>query len=135
INKVRSDVAAAQGERSPSRRALVLVNRSGPLMAAGSGTTADAILALAGLDNAFASQSGYKPVSAEGLAALAPEMIIITEASLHASGGMEQFQSGAGMSSTPAARHHRVIAMDDLLIQGLGPRVGQAIRQLKQAAR
>lgn len=134
-DKVRSDVAAAQNEPSTPRRALVLVNRSGPLMAAGSNTTAAAILALAGLNNAFSEQVGYKPVSAESLAVLAPDMIVITQASLEASGGMDQFQSKAGISSTPAAQHHRIIAMDDLLIQGIGPRVGQAIRQLKQAAR
>ncbi|MGB6104232.1 MAG: helical backbone metal receptor [Pusillimonas sp.] len=133
--KVRSDVAAAQGMPVTSRRALVLVNRSGPLMGAGRDTAADAILELAGLNNALAQQKGYKPISAEGLAMLAPELIIITAASLQASGGMEKLRTGAGIASTPAAKNNRIIAMDDLLIQGIGPRVGQAIRQLKEAAR
>ncbi|WP_073105830.1 heme/hemin ABC transporter substrate-binding protein [Pollutimonas bauzanensis] len=133
--QVRQDVAAARSAPGPSRRALVLVNRSGPLLGAGSHTAAAAVLALAGLENALDKQTGYKPVSAEGLAVLAPEMIIITDASAQASGGLEKFKAGAGVSATPAAQQGRVVAMDDLLILGLGPRVGDAIRQLKAAAR
>ncbi|UYO92741.1 heme/hemin ABC transporter substrate-binding protein [Pollutimonas sp. M17] len=135
IAQVRAEVQAAQAQAAPSRRALVLLNRTGPLMAAGSGTAADAVLTLAGLKNVLESQQGYKPISAEGLAALSPELIVISRASLDASGGMEKFRSGAGIASTPAAREGRVLAMDDLLILGLGPRVGQAIHELKEAAK
>jgi len=133
--KIRAEVAAAQALSSTPLRALVLVNRTGPLLGAGGNTTAGAILQLAGLKNALQAQEGYRPISAEGLAVLAPEMIIITQASLRAGGGMAQFLSRAGVSATPAAKNNRVIAMDDLLIQGMGPRVGLAIRQLKEAAR
>ncbi|MCC2595049.1 helical backbone metal receptor [Pusillimonas sp. MFBS29] len=135
VQQVRRDVAAAQATAAPSRRALVLVNRSGPLMAAGQNTAANAILELAGLSNAFSDQTGYKPVSAEGLAMLEPELIIITEASLQASGGMEKLRASAGIASTPAAKRGRMLVMDDLLIQGIGPRVALAIEQLKDAAR
>src|SRR5690606_6522454 len=133
--KVRADISEAQAIASPARSALVVVNRTGPLLGAGRGTAAAAVLDLAGLKNVLDQQNGYKPVSAEGLAMLAPDMIIITETSAQASGGMDKFKSGAGVSTTPAAQQGRVVAMDDLLIQGIGPRVGQAIRQLKEAAR
>lgn len=135
IARVRGEVGSAQALTSPSRRAVVLLNRTGPLMAAGGDTAADAVLALAGLDNVLSDQQGYKPISAEGMAALAPDMIVISKASLQASGGMDEFMASAGVAITPAARHGRVLAMDDLLILGLGPRVGQAIQQLKVAAR
>lgn len=133
--RVRKDVALAQAIASPSRRALVLVNRTGPLMGAGNDTAAAAVLGLAGLENALDTHSGYKPISAEGLLVLAPDMIIITDASAKASGGMATFRGSAGVGATPAAKEGRVVMMDDLLILGLGPRVGQAIRQLKEAAR
>lgn len=135
VDTIRDEVAAARQLPSTSLRTLVLVNRSGPLLGAGGDTTAGAILELAGLENVLAAQPGYKPISTEGLAMLAPELIIITQASLQVSGGMEQFLSRAGVSSTPAAKQNRIIAMDDLLIQGMGPRVATAIRQLKEAAR
>lgn len=135
VGEVRADVAAAQAIPGQARRALVLINRTGPFLGAGQGTAAAAVLELAGLDNVLGNQNGYKPVSAEGLAMLAPDMIIITEASAEASGGMEKFKHSAGVDTTPAAQQGRVLAMADLLILGLGPRVGQAIRQLKEAAR
>lgn len=135
IVKIRKDVASAQAISSPSRRALVLVNRSGPLMGAGNDTAAATVLSLAGLENALGAQSGYKPLSPEGLLTLAPDMIIISTASAQASGGLEKFKASAGVSSTPAVQQGRVVAMDDLLILGLGPRVAIAIHQLKSAAR
>lgn len=135
MGQIRDDVAVAQATASPRRRALVLINRTGPLMGAGKGTAAAEVLSLAGLENVLDTQSGYKPVSAEGLLALEPDMIIITEASAQASGGLAKFKGSAGVSSTPAAQQGRVMAMEDPLILGLGPRVGQAIRQLKAAAR
>ena len=134
-DQVRQEVVEAQAIASPRRRALVLINRTGPLMGAGRDTAAAEVLRLAGLENILGTQSGYKPISAEALLMLEPDMIIITDASAKASGGLEKFQAGAGVSPTPAARQGRVMAMDDLLILGLGPRVGQAIRQLKEAAR
>lgn len=135
IAQVREKVAVAQALPSPRRSALVLINRTGPLMGAGNHTAAAEVLSLAGLDNVLNAQDGYKPVSAEGLLMLAPDMIIITAASALASGGLDVFKERAGVRSTPAAEHGRVVEMDDLLILGLGPRVGQAIRQLKEAAR
>lgn len=133
--RIKAELAAAQAINSPVRRALVLVNRTGPLLGAGSDTAAAQVLELAGLHNVLSAQTGYKPVSAEGLAALAPEVIIITKASALASGGMDAFKARAGVSSTPAAQTGRVVAMDDLLILGLGPRVAQSVRQLKTAAK
>lgn len=133
--RVRADVAAAQAQPSTPRRAIVLVNRTGPLLGAGGNTAAGAVLGLAGLTNALAQQAGYKPVSAEGLAMLAPDMIIVTEASVKAAGGMDKLVGNPAVAATPAARAGRVVAMNDLLILGIGPRVGEAIRSLKAAAR
>ncbi|MDN5863560.1 MAG: ABC transporter substrate-binding protein [Salinisphaera sp.] len=115
--------------------AYPILYRTGQLLAAGRGTTANAILTLAGMQNVLADQKGYKPVSAEGVAALAPDMIVITTASLEASKGLDAFLARPGIAMTPAARHQRVAVMDDLLILGLGPRTGQAIRELKKAAK
>ncbi len=135
IAQVRREVQAAQALPSTPRRALVLLNRTGPMMAAGGDTAANAVLRLAGLENVLASQKGYKPISAEGLATLQPDMIIISAASAKAAGGIDKVKAGAGIAATPAARENRILAMDDLLILGLGPRVGLAIEQLKAAAK
>lgn len=134
LDKIRTSIEAAQSMRGTSRRVLLVMNRTGQLLAAGGNTAANEILALAGLKNVLADQKGYKPVSAESVAALAPDMIVITTASMQASNGKAAFLARPGIAMTPAAKQHRVVAMDDLLILGLGPRTGQAIRALKKAA-
>jgi len=132
--KIRGGIEQARALPGESRRVLLVMNRTGQLLAAGGNTAANEILTLAGLHNVLADQQGYKPVSAEGVAALAPDMIVITSASLKASNGLAAFLASPGIAMTPAARHRRVAVMDDLLILGLGPRTGQAIRELKKAA-
>jgi iron complex transport system substrate-binding protein len=134
LDKIRTSIEAAQSMPGTSRRVLLVMNRTGQLLAAGGNTAANEILTLAGLKNVLADQKGYKPVSAESVAALAPDMIVITTASMQASNGKAAFLARPGIAMTPAAKQHRVVAMDDLLILGLGPRTGQAIRALKQAA-
>jgi len=132
---IRGGIAKAQEGQAPALRAVVLVNRTGSFMGAGGHTAADAVLGLAGLENALAGQQGYGPVSTEGLAALQPDLIVITTTSLQASGGLDAFKSQAGVANTPAARDGRIVVLDDLLILGMGPRVAQAISRLKDAAR
>ncbi|CAM5221833.1 Iron complex transport system substrate-binding protein/vitamin B12 transport system substrate-binding protein OS=Castellaniella defragrans OX=75697 GN=HNR28_001468 PE=4 SV=1 [Castellaniella defragrans] len=131
---IRTKVEQAQGQPGTPRHTLVLMNRTGQFMAAGAQTAAHEILNLAGLHNVLSRQTGYKPLSAEGVAALAPDLIIITKASL-SGGGMRAFLAQPGIAATPAARAGRVFALDNLLILGLGPRTGEAIRALKQASR
>ncbi len=131
---IRGEIAKAQARQTHPLRAVVLVNRTGSFMGAGGHTAADAVLHLAGLDNALAGQNGYTPVSTEGLATLQPDLIVITTTSLQASGGLEAFKARSGVASTPAARNGRIAVLDDLLILGIGPRVAQALTQLKDAA-
>lgn len=130
------DQALTQAQAQPGqpRRALVLMNRTGTPQAAGAGTAADAVLQLAGLHNVMAGVQGYKPVSAESILALAPELIVVTSASAQAMGGIESVRQSAGIAQTPAAANAGVIAIDDLLILGIGLRLPQAITQLRAAS-
>jgi iron complex transport system substrate-binding protein len=115
-------------------RAILLINRSGTPQAAGQGTAANEIMTQAGLVNVLQAQQGYKPVSAEAVAALAPELIVVTATSLQATGGIDALLRLPGLAATPAGAHRRVVVMDDLLILGLGPRLPLALTQLKQEA-
>ena len=87
-------------------------------------------MALAGLVNVMQGQQGYKPLSAEAVGALAPDVLIVTSMSVEASGGLDALLPG--LASTEAAAKRRVVVMDDLLLLGLGPRLPQALTQLKQ---
>lgn len=113
-------------------RAVLLLNRTSTPQGAGHDTAAGLILQLSGLVNVLADQSGYKPISAEALGALAPDVIVIPSSSLEAAGGMEKLLASPGISSTPAAANHCIVVMDDLLILGTGPRLPQAIQAIKE---
>ncbi|MGO3743162.1 heme/hemin ABC transporter substrate-binding protein, partial [Kerstersia sp.] len=132
--KVRTELAASQAlPETPLSTLFIMVRTSKP-SGAGDGTAVNEVLKLAGLTNALASQQGYKTLSAEGVIQLAPEMIVTTTMSLEAVGGMEKFLQLPGVSATPAAQAGRVLALDDLLIMGMGPRLPEALRSLKEAA-
>jgi len=136
---IRTDIEQAIADARTSRSqdepvsAIMLLKRTAQAQAAGAGSTADALLALAGLENVMGRQQGYKPVSAEALAALQPELIITTTSSLDALGGKQALLSDPGIRLTPAAKHEQILILDDMLILGLGPRTARAIRTLAQA--
>lgn len=111
---------------------LVLSSHSGRMQAAGSRTAADATLRLAGGVNLLTEQSGYKPISAEAITALAPEIILTTPLSIPP-GGPAAFARQPGISTTPAARHGRIHVIDELLLLGFGPRLPEALRVLREA--
>jgi len=113
-------------------RAVLIMNRTGTPLGAGGGTAASLVLELAGLVNVLADQQGYKPLSAEALGALAPQVIVVPRLSLEAAGGLDKLRASPGVAATPAAARQCIVAMDDLLVLGTGPRLPQAIRTLKE---
>lgn len=135
IEQIHASVARAQARPGKNLKAALIINRTGTLQAAGSHTAASALMSLAGLTNVLEpAQQGYKAVSAESLVNFGPELIIVTEGSVQASGGLEKFLRHPAIATTPAAINKRIVVMDDLLALGLGPRVAQAIEQLKLAS-
>ena len=132
--EIQSSLRSIAGTDLPPKNALVVLHRGGPLLAAGAGTSADALLKLSGLNNAAHDMQGYKPMSSEALAALAPEIIFTSTVSAQTAGGLAAFASHPGVVATPAAQSGRIVAIDDLLLLGMGPRVAEAVALLRQAA-
>lgn len=129
--RIRASLDAVAGVEPEYRRAMVILHRGGPLLSAGADTSADALLQLAGLQNVADAMKGYKPLSSEALAALAPDVIFTTEASAESAGGLAEFSAHPGIAATPAAKAGRIVAIDDLLLLGMGPRVAEAVALLR----
>lgn len=111
-------------------RALFLLNmQGGRATVGGAGTSADAILKLAGAENAAASVNGFKPMVDEALVEMMPDVIVAMKRS---SGGhdTDQVLSMKGMQATPAGAARRVVAMDGLYLLGFGPRTPAAALDL-----
>ena len=123
--------AVAGIEKKPRVLFLLSIGRSSP-MAGGAKTSADTIIGLAGGINAAAGFEKYKQIPLEGMVALAPDVILVTERSLEALGGVDKLLARTEIAATPAGKNRRLIAMNGLLMLGFGPRTGQAARMLAE---
>jgi iron complex transport system substrate-binding protein len=115
-------------------RALFVYARGGTsAFVSGTGTGAHEMLTLAGARNAAVGFAGYRPVTAEAVAAAAPDVIVVPARGLSSIGGVSGLLALPGLAQTPAGRARRVVAVDDQLLLGFGPRTIDAVRELRRA--
>lgn len=113
--------------------AMVLYLQQGGIqLVAGGGTVASAMLEAAGAIDAAVTNGimGYQPVTAEALAAAAPDIIVTQTLGLEAVGGLEGLQSIPGIAQTPAAENGRIYVYDDELLLGMTPRTGEQLKAM-----
>ncbi|MDE1463172.1 heme/hemin ABC transporter substrate-binding protein [Spartinivicinus poritis] len=106
-------------------------------MVAGTGTSANTLMALAGILNpAATSVKGYRQLTSESLIAMAPEVIIVPDHMFKNSSSLDKLiTQQPGLKQTPAAKNNRVITVDSsLLVGGIGPRIVQAAQKLAAEA-
>lgn len=136
IERMKTELQAAAEKiaRMPARpKVLFIYTRGGGIMnVAGRGTGAEAIIELAGGINAVREYDGYKPLTAEGAVTAAPDFLLISSRGLETSGGIDELLKQPGLAETPAGQARRIVAMDDLLLLGFGPRLGEATRELAE---
>lgn len=135
--RVRRDGTAAMARvpRNGPRFVLVYARGAGTLMVAGGDTGGGAMVELAGGRNAVAAISGFKPLSAEVLIEAAPEVIVVPARGLATIAGETGLLALPGVADTPAGRNRRIVAFDDLLLLGFGPRLPGAIDELARLLR
>lgn len=120
----------AHAKRRP--RALFLLSHSGSPMVSGRGTAADALISLAGADNVVQQFEGYRPLTAEAMAAVAPDVIINTTQGMEALGGAEAFWRRPELALTPAFKRRALVTMEASHLLGFGPRMPLAVQMLHQ---
>lgn len=131
------DAALALAARATGKPKVMFlyVRGAGTQSIGGKGTSADALIAAAGGVDAGTAVgiTGFKPLTAEALAAAQPEVLLLLSAGLESIGGADGLLQIPGVAQTPAGQNRRVLAYDDLYLLGLGPRTGQALRDLTLA--
>ncbi|MEL6980000.1 MAG: ABC transporter substrate-binding protein [Pseudomonadota bacterium] len=137
IDRVSGQLAAAiaaagESEASPRVLFLMTAGRNG-VLAAGADTSAQAIIELAGGENAVTGFNGYKPLSAEVALASAPDVLLMPTHAAEAMGGAETALARPELAATPAGRAKRVVVIDGLLLLGFGPRTPEAVSTLAAA--
>lgn len=124
--------ATAEKTTSTSTKKKVLFALSlanGRIMAGGSHSSADAIIRLAGGENAVSSVSGYKPLTDEAVIAAAPDVVLVMSGgAMHLTA--EQAFALPALASSPAAKNKAFVTMDGLYLLGLGPRAADAAAEL-----
>lgn len=118
--------------RAHPRVVFLLSFGGGSPLAAGRGTAADAVIALAGGRNVVQGYSGYKPVSAEALVALAPQAIVVMREHGSDAQTIAAVLKLPGVAQTPAGMARRVIPVDGEALLGFGPRSAQAALALQK---
>ena len=134
IQRLNDEITKAQSlpslKGSKPKVLFIYARGGGTVNVAGQETAADAIITLGGGVNAVTGYKGYKPITAEAVVAAAPDVILIPSRGLESIGGIDGLLSQPGLAATPAGKSRNVIAMDDLLLLGFGPRLGEAVSQL-----
>ena len=126
LDRVQHSVAA---KNAPVKAMFILSAGGSAPQVAGKGSVADAIMTLAGAQN-VATHAQYKSYSAESLIAANPEVIVVT--SQMVDGGLARLSTIAGITHTAAWKNQRIVAIDQALILGMGPRVADAVEALHQ---
>ena len=123
--------AVAAMPHHPRTVFLLSAGSSSP-MAAGRDTAATHAITLAGGVNAVNDFSGYKPVSAEALVTLAPDVIVLMRERAGALGGVDGVLKLPGVAQTPAGKARRILFVDGQALLGFGPRNAERELALQQ---
>jgi iron complex transport system substrate-binding protein len=138
VAKIDAEFAELAARRAaigrPVRALFVLSVQNGRAVVGGRGTSADAMLRLAGADNVAAPVAGFRPVTDEALLELAPEAIVaMRRGGDNDAHDIGQLFSVKGVSASPAGLARRVIMMDGQYLLAFGPRAPAAALDLMQA--
>ncbi|HQS10226.1 MAG: hypothetical protein B7Y12_16665 [Rhizobiales bacterium 24-66-13] len=116
------------------RAAFVLSASGGTAVVGGAETSADAMLRLAGAQNALSAIRGYKPAVDEAAFAADPQAVVVMSGAGQVLTASMIFALPA-FAGTTAARENRFIALPGSYLLGFGPRTPQAVRDLALALR
>lgn len=139
---VIAEAGAASASASPSASAsgprvafLYLRGTSAIYLVGGAGSGADSMIAAAGGTDAGAAAglAAFTPMTAEAVAAMNPDVILVMTKGLESVGGVEGLLQLPGVAQTRAGQERRVVAVDDTLLLSFGPRTGELAGALRSA--
>jgi iron complex transport system substrate-binding protein len=122
------------GIQQPVKVLFLLSVQNGRATAAGAKTAADEVIRLSGGTNVASAFDGYKPLSAEAAAVMAPDVVLVMNRSQQAapSGANIEAQISAieGLRNSPAIEKKRVHEVDGAALMQFGPRTADAAHAL-----
>lgn len=128
-----STLSKALADVKMHRKAIfILAMGGGSPIVGGSGTSADSLFHLAGVDNALAEVKGFQPASPEAMTVSSPDAVVMMSDRNHNLSADTLFMMPAFVSS-PAAKTKTLVGLPGLYLLGFGPRTAHAARDLAAA--
>ena len=139
IAKLEATVAetkvSATSNKRPKIAFLYLRGTSSIYLVGGKESGADYLIeATGGIDvGAQVLDKPFNPLTAETMATLNPDIILVMIGGLESVGGLAGLKDLPGIAQTPAGKSGHVVAVDDSLLLSFGPRTPSLIEQLSIA--
>ena len=139
IAKLDASVAGSKVSASTNKRPkiafLYLRGTSSIYLVGGKESGADYLIeATGGIDvGAQVLAKPFNPLTAETMAMLNPDIILVMIGGLESVGGLAGLKDLPGIAQTPAGKSGAVVAVDDSLLLSFGPRTPSLIEQLSIA--
>lgn len=134
IKQLDSDLSDAQkivaAQKSKPKVVFIYARGAGTANVGGTDTAADAMIKLAGGENPVTGYAQYKPLTPEALVSAQPDAILLPSRGLDSMGGIDGILNLPGVKETPAGKNKKIVAVNDLLLLGFTPRLGQGVKDL-----
>lgn len=114
---------------------LYLRGTSSIYLVGGKGSGADYLIEATGAVDVGAEKLSkpFTPLTAETMAQLNPDLILVMIGGLESVGGVSGLVELPGIAQTPAGKNRQVVAVDDSLLLSFGPRTPSLISELATA--
>ena len=114
---------------------LYLRGTSSIYLVGGKGSGADYLIEATGAIDVGAQKLSkpFTPLTAETMAQLNPDLILVMIGGLESVGGVSGLVELPGIAQTPAGKNRQIVAVDDSLLLSFGPRTPSLISELATA--
>lgn len=135
IEKMEQATTGAAVTNKPRVAFLYLRGTSSIYLIGGTGSGADSLLESVGAIDVGAQslERPFNTLTAESLAALNPDVILVMTKGLESVGGVEGLIKLPGVAQTKAGKNSAIIDIDDSLLLSFGPRTPSLLEQLAKA--
>jgi iron complex transport system substrate-binding protein len=135
IEKINRSLKVSTVSNKPRVAFLYLRGTSAVYLIGGKGSGADSLLDSIGAVDVGAAQleRPFNTLTAESLAALNPDVILVMSKALESVGGVEGLLALPGVAQTNAGKNSAIIDVDDSLLLSFGPRTPSLVQALASA--
>ena len=135
VKQLNQSLVASAVKNSPRVAFLYLRGTSSVYLIGGAGSGADSLLAAIGAIDVGAQTLNrpFNTLTAESLAELNPDVILVMSKGLQSVGGIDGLLKLPGVAQTRAGKNSAVIDVDDSLLLSFGPRTPSLVDALAKA--